>query len=345
MYEVLDRHGPGSWKEVGNKLNRSSLGCRNRYEPKNMGCWDGTLISLRCGRWRMLERQKTISMQPGPSHQLPPSHEPAQHVTPDALGPWISPIPEMRFWEEHTQYGTPTVEQGGLPDLNIESPYLTSQYPSPSENSHMPELSSGTETTAPFRYSTSSSLSLALSLPTTSPSSAYLRTPPSSQYRNLSTPSTPGIDQTPSGASFMSSPQDFMTVSYAAPSNHSASFSPPEPSNTMLHVPLISVTLQSNPSHERSVSISTSLSPRSAVQAYPTPISSPLIMTPPVEALSDVSIPAQPSPGQDPNRHYRTPEQKKAAVTSTKQKTPIPRQRLTDTRQPRLSASLPATSE
>lgn len=40
MYEVLDRHGPGSWKEVGNKLNRSSLGCRNRYEPTNPGCWD-----------------------------------------------------------------------------------------------------------------------------------------------------------------------------------------------------------------------------------------------------------------------------------------------------------------
>lgn len=298
----------------------------------------------RCGRWRMLERQKTIAMQPGPSHQLPPSHEPAQHVTPDALGPWISPIPEMRFWEEHTQYGTPMVEQGGLSDLNIQSPYLTSQYTSPSET---PQMSSElpTETTAPFRYSTSSSLSLALSLPTTSPSSAYLRTPPSSQYRNLSTPSTPVIDSTSSGASFMSSPQDFMTVSHAAPSNHSASFSPPEPSNTTLHVPLISVTLQSTPSHERSVSISTSLSPRSAVQAYPTPISSPLIMTPPVEALSDISIPAQPSPGQDPNRHYRTPEQKKAAVPSTKQKTSIPRQRITDTRQPRLSATLPATSE
>ena len=30
LYQILDHHGPGSWKEAGLELNRSSLGCRNR---------------------------------------------------------------------------------------------------------------------------------------------------------------------------------------------------------------------------------------------------------------------------------------------------------------------------
>ncbi|KAJ3558410.1 hypothetical protein NM688_g944 [Phlebia brevispora] len=252
--------------------------------------------------------------------------------------------------------------QGDLADLNMHPAYLSPHYSSPPQPSQVLEshyatpperpalldaLSSEPERTAPFQYS-SSSLSLALTLPSTSPSSSYLRTPPASQPRTLSSPSTPIIEITPSASSdvsFMSNPQDFMTVSHPASSQYAHNVCQSEPAN--MPAPAGSDDLAQETNTGYACGDNNSLSPRSAVQAYPTPVSSPLIVTPPVETLPDTSPDTRPAPVQDPHRHYRTPEQKKAAASKNK----IPRRKPPDTpgSEPlpptRLSATLPVTSD
>ncbi len=314
----------------------------------------------------MLERRKELAAQQS-SSSLSPSlmHSPVMGMEPipGPSQPWLPTIPEIRtdFWETaQSQYPLPILPQGSLPGLDILPAYLPPHYSSPSHPSQhidsqysspssvSPELEvhrGNLSTRLPPFQPTSSSLSLALTLP----SSSYLQTPPACQSRLLSTPSSPmaGSLLPISSDVFMSNPQDFLT----APSSLQSSPSLHHTDLTDTPIPITphDTTPQLDLRSDCSSS-SSSLSPRSAVQAYPTPLSSPLIVTPTVEALAESPAASVPqSPGQNPHRHYRTLEQKKAEAFKPKPKIPHPKHPDTPasrtSRATRLSSTLPVTSE
>ncbi len=310
----------------------------------------------------MLERKRTNSVQPVISTQvqhlppLPSHNEPSSTIAPS----WAQSIPMMeatQYWQHSPQY-PPIILQGDLTDqLHAHSAYISPQYPSPSEPSamspyysphlHLSDLHDGLpsrQITPPppptFHYS-SSSLSSALSMSTISSSPTYPRSPPSQRPYSLSAePSIPSPTRNPpsSEISFMGNPQDF--VPSCRPTSVVATTSTIVPRGTD---PTCSVSFR-DASYQRSstydCSASSSLSPRSAVQSYPTPMSSPLILSSFAEEPETTAQPVS-QPSDSPSRHYRTLSEKKAAALAKTRTS----KRKADDEGPRLSSKLPVTAE
>ncbi|KAH9912246.1 uncharacterized protein BXZ73DRAFT_56407 [Epithele typhae] len=101
LFEAHERHG-GRWGLIGQELNRSGLGCRNRY--------------------RMLDRrrqlQPQIPGQAGPSHAVPGTLASALQGTSDGSGNQGSP-----FWDGRSpQYVAPSVLHSGSSPQHVLQP-------------------------------------------------------------------------------------------------------------------------------------------------------------------------------------------------------------------------------
>nr|UOO00978.1 R2R3-Myb transcription factor [Ganoderma lucidum] len=133
----------GKWGLIGQELNRSGLGCRNR--------------------WRMLERRRVATSRDhaGPS-------EPASTVSGSSSTPphWTpAHVPEASFWDGRSpQYVAPSALYQGSPP-HVQEPHATSFSPEQIlSGAHLLGQPSRPRSPVPFQY-TSSSLSAALSHP------------------------------------------------------------------------------------------------------------------------------------------------------------------------------------
>ncbi|KAI0344158.1 hypothetical protein BDW22DRAFT_1344257 [Trametopsis cervina] len=330
LLEAYNRMGT-KWGEVGKELNRSRLACRNR--------------------WRMLDRRKIPSPN-GPT-RVPEIIEPAVSSEPTQMlsQDWDVPmdfIETQPYWDTDTQpYTSPTdMMQSDLSEYQQthSAVYLSPDYSTTSDLSPLHPL-------VPFQ-SSSSSLSSALSLSAISPSSAYAGSPISNRIPEIQV-----ANRTPtsnSGSSLVS-PYPIATVdsrpqhaspdqTYRPSSPRSNSSSSPDLSalgtqDLSIPVPFDDTHPQTYPSaFESSMSELQQTSPEA--RSYPTPLPSPTM-----EGLTQPSVEDNQISRNDPTRHYRTPAQKRAADSKDPSSAKKGGRVSAKNGPPRLSASLPATTD
>ncbi|KAI1797566.1 hypothetical protein LXA43DRAFT_981068 [Ganoderma leucocontextum] len=133
----------GKWGFIGQELNRSGLGCRNR--------------------WRMLERRRTAVSRDHAGRSEPASTVPDSSSTPPHWTP--AHVPEASFWDGRSpQYVAPSALYQGSPPHSQESHAASFSPEQILSGAHLGGQSSRSRSPAPFQY-TSSSLTAALSHP------------------------------------------------------------------------------------------------------------------------------------------------------------------------------------
>ncbi|TFK93537.1 hypothetical protein K466DRAFT_537804 [Polyporus arcularius HHB13444] len=311
LLEVYARLG-GKWGLIGQELNRSGLGCRNR--------------------WRMLERKRAALSRDATSRGEGPS---SVSEPPGTSSPQWTPthVQEPQFWDGRSpQYVTPSVLYQGSPLHPQESHGTTYSPDQILSGVHLNGSSSSQRDPPPFQYS-APSLSAALS----HPGSVAESPEPHEYYRSGAYASSHG----PSGLSeanasapaaqsgtYGSHEYDFMTID-----DHHHSSTSPEPSHH-----------SSAPANEYAGPLDLGIQPLPIpdTPASPSPCGSPSPPgSPACSAGNQTDGPAASGicvdPPDPPRRsYYRTAEEKVASQ-------PPPRPSIH--RPARLSSTLPATSD
>lgn len=329
LYDAYVRTG-GKWREIGKLLNRSSLASRNR--------------------WRMLERKKLHAEQQREqsSTMVLPSvpsmssfSEPIDQALADPSTwehiPYIGP---RAFWE-HEQVYDPTYRiQANLSNQFVDQdpPYLSPEY-SPAQTQIVPDTycspHHSPQHLPPFNYA-SSSLSSALALPSTSPSTPYLHTPASALPQDL----RDAVHETNAEA-----PASCQTMDSGATAIVELPVDTPDLSSlgsTEIRIP---VPFPDSPRLSARTEPDT-VAPRhhscgTDTHAYPTPISSPMGDTP--AEVAEAASSSASTDDQRPDGYYRTPEQKRKMLFEPK--IAGRKKAKADGPPPRLSASLPVLAD
>lgn len=305
-------------------------------------------------RWRMLERRKAHTAHVNDHNVSPPADQPTPESDNSSTAmppPWdlgMSYIDPTGFWPSDTQYASPAEESNDIP-LHP-SAYLSPHYSGDLEPGEIIEAFPTRPPTPPppFQF-TSSSLSSALSLSAISPSTAYVGSPTNIRVPEISINNiiSNHIHCSNTTQSQVSSSTAFAGEVGQTSPHHL--YNPPSPryspdlsalgsQDISVPVPFDDTQHECNSTYDTAVP--ESQVPRDEVQSYPTPEASPHLD----ESSATLASPAHAQEvDRDPTRHYRTPAQKKKAaelkttsgVKKSNQKNALPR----------LSASLPASSE
>ncbi|RPD81668.1 hypothetical protein L226DRAFT_496659 [Lentinus tigrinus ALCF2SS1-7] len=145
LLEVYARLG-GKWGLIGQELNRSGLGCRNR--------------------WRMLERKRAALSRDATSRGEGPTSAPEPQAPGTSNSQWTpTHVQDPQFWDGRSpQYVTPSVLYQGSP-LHSQESHVTTYSPEQILSGvHLSGSLSSQRDATPFQYATSS-LSAALSHP------------------------------------------------------------------------------------------------------------------------------------------------------------------------------------
>ncbi|OBZ79994.1 Myb-like protein L [Grifola frondosa] len=298
LLDVYARIG-GKWGQVGQELNRSGLGCRNR--------------------WRMLERKKAALVREGASRDETPCIPSVQRL-PESGIQWTSlSVDSTQFWNERgLQYISPDAHlPTGISAGDVHSPQF---FPAEFLSSDAPQSAQPNAPDQPLFQYTSSSLSAALSnhALSQSPHTHGYCTPTYSADQDMDVHSLLSLSES-RRSPYNNDEHEFMTMHGP---NHagfeqeynSTTFSP-HSSGAVL-----SATLDSQSGDmELQVNIACTHSPSDApssatVDTQPLPCSPrPSDQTERVPQLLSVEVPTAPA---NPSRHYRTAAQKPPGPTA-----------------------------
>lgn len=277
--------------------------------------------------------------------------EESDNPTATLAQPWdieMSYIDATEFWTTDAQYAhPPTIIQQESNDIHLHpSTYLSSHYSGDLEPGEIIEgFPSESTPPPPFQF-TSSSLSSALSLSAISPSTAYVSSPIVARVSEV-TANCNNIQSLN-----LSHSQASSSITFADDVEQTTApqvYSPPSPRSSpdlsALGAQVISVpvpfddTLRECDSTYDNVT-SDSHHTQDEAQCYPTPDASPHLDQTAQTLANPVHTQEE---ARNPSRHYRTPAQKKK-VTELKASSGV-KKSTQKNGMPRLSASLPASSE
>ncbi|KAI0757323.1 hypothetical protein C8Q80DRAFT_1092893 [Daedaleopsis nitida] len=321
LLDAYSRLG-GKWGLIGQELNRSGLGCRNR--------------------WRMLERRRTaLSREAAPRGDLS-SSAPASSGTPSTSQWTPTHVQEQHFWDGRSpQYVTPSVLYQGSP-FHSQEAHSTSYSPDQILSGvHLNGSPSTSRDPPPFQYP-SSSLSAVLSHP-----NSVTQSPDPHGYHHPAAfppgqgPSElPDIDVPGSGARSGSYEAHDYHQFISVDNNHNENSAPeasPHVDGTISALP--ASTTEHTGSSDSGVPPSTAIpsdSPASPSYCGSSPPGSPFSSSGdlPVE-ITVTGISTDPSCA--PRPYYRTNAEKARSISASR--------RLNTHRPTRLSSMLPATTD